>query len=102
MNAPLGKVVDHKNGNGLDNRKENLRVITQAENMKNTWARHSDNKYRGVYLLKKTNRWRAFIQADNKWIHLGYYSNLEDAARAYDKAAKKYFGEYAHLNFPQQ
>jgi hypothetical protein len=99
MQAPKGMVVDHKNSNTLDNRKENLRLCTQGENMKN--IRSGPNKY-GYRGISKTspNTFVASIRVKAKAKYLGNFSSAEEAARAYDAAALNYFGEFAKLNFP--
>ncbi len=101
MNAPAGFLVDHKSGNGLDNRKANLRIVTAAQNSYNMRKRTKtcSSKYKGVSKVKKNNKWRAYININSKYKHLGYFDNEIDAAGAYDEAAKKYFGEFAKLNF---
>ena len=102
MNAPKGMVVDHINHNGLDNRKENLRFATNAENSR--YARKTKNKfcsdYKGIHYIKKVKRWRARITFEGKTRYVGQYRDEISAAKAYDRAAKKYFGEFACLNFP--
>lgn len=91
--------VDHKDGDGLDNRKENLRLCTKNQNHYNSCVR-SDNTsgYKGVYYHKGAKKWMAYITKDQKRIHLGLHKNKEDAAVAYNKAAEEYFGEFARLN----
>lgn len=98
LDAPASMQVDHKNGDSLDNRRENIRLATQAENQHNrrVFAKNKSG-YKGVDLFHK--RWRAQIKFNNKKIYLGYYDTPEDAARAYDKAARLYFKEFASLNF---
>ncbi len=101
LNAPKGLFVDHINHNGLDNRRENLRLCTHLENLRN--ARPStggSSKYKGVSWEKAKKRFRAKINHNRKGIHLGYFKNEIDAAKAYDKKAKELFGEFAYLNFP--
>ncbi len=101
MNPPPGRFVDHENHEGLDNRKANLRIATPAENSRNRkkQSSKSSSRYKGVYLAKETKKWRAAIYHNNECIHLGYFENEEDAAKAYDQAARLYHGEFASLNF---
>ncbi len=102
MNAPPGKIVDHRNGNGLDNTRRNLRFATPSQNSCNCRRRQNgSSKYRGVYFAKNRGKWRAQINYNGTRRHLGYFDNQEDAARAYDNAAKIYHGDFAVLNFPQ-
>ena len=92
--------IDHKNGNGLDNRKENLRFATHQQNMSNR-RNNKLNGYKGVYFHnhgKRRKRWVASIQEKLKKIFLGRFFKPEEAAVAYNEAAKKYFGEFAYLN----
>lgn len=95
------RMVDHINGNGLDNRKENLRIATVSINNYNCKIR-KDNKsgYRGVCWYEKMNKWHAQISFNSKVRHLGYFDILQDAAMAYDEAAIKFYGDNAFLNFP--
>lgn len=93
-----GKVIDHINGNTLDNRKSNLRVCTSKENSRN--SRLKEKGYKGVDFRKDRKKWRTTIRVEGKKIALGHYESLIEAALAYDKAAKKYFGVFARLNFP--
>lgn len=96
-------LVDHRNGDGLDNRRANLRPATHAENSRNV-ARRADNTsgHKGVSWAPHTNRWRALIVVDGRRTHLGYYPDPVDAARAYDAAAIEQHGDYAALNFPRK
>jgi hypothetical protein len=92
--------VDHWNRNGLDNRIANLRPCSQSMNIANA-AKRYDNKsgYKGVHPNRR-GTWTAAIKVNYRQIHLGTFPTKETAARAYDAAAVKYFGEFAHLNFP--
>ena len=96
-------LVDHENHNGLDNRKENLRLITPKENMWNARPKiGGSSSYKGVTWHKHKRRWNARIYFNNKMIQLGYYKSEQDAGSAYDAAARELFGEYACLNFPDR
>lgn len=99
MNAQPGEQVDHINNNGLDNRKCNLRITTQSQNLMNARKRpNCTSSYKGVYWCKEINQWIAKIKTKEERLNLGRFDNEIDAARAYDEAAKKLFGEYAKLN----
>jgi hypothetical protein len=102
IDVPDDLFVDHINHNGWDNRKANLRPATAADNARN--ARHprinTTSKYRGIWYNKRKKRWRAGISLKGKTIHLGYFRKEIDAAKAYDKTAKKHYGQFAILNFP--
>lgn len=108
--------VDHINHNGLDNRRGNLRLVTQSQNCMNR-RRAKKEGYKGVYFReygssyvsvtgeKKNYKyndgaWRACIRVDGKLKNLGSFKSEIEAALSYDSAAKKYFGEYACVNFP--
>lgn len=97
---PIGMVIDHKDGDKLNNRMSNLRVCTQVENMQNRVAasKPKTSKYKGVCWSKKDNRWRATIKVSGKQIGLGYFRDEELASRAYDEACVRYFGEFAKGN----
>jgi hypothetical protein len=103
MNAPDHLVVDHIDHNGLNNRKKNLRNCTFAENCRNTrLSSGTTSKYKGVHWHKRQKKWAAAIRCNNKTHHLGYFTDEAEAAKVYDKAAKKYHGVFASLNFPNK
>lgn len=97
LNAPKGIEVDHKNGDGLDNRKINIRLCTDAENSHNRKISKNKSGYKGVF-IRPNGKCFAYISVNNKRIHLGEFTNPKDAARTYNKAALKYHGEFANLN----
>jgi hypothetical protein len=101
-NTPDGLLCDHINGNALDNRKANLRSATALQNKWNSrkYSQSCSSKYKGVRFHKGIQKWTAMITVRHKRIHLGTFEDETEAAKAYDKAAKKYFGQYAYLNFP--
>ena len=97
-----GKVIDHINSNGLDNRKANVRFATAQQNGWNKRKQRGNysSKYKGVHWEKKRKEWRARIKCSGRSIHLGRFETEEAAARAYDAKAREFFGEFACLNFP--
>jgi hypothetical protein len=97
MSAGTGQIVDHIDGDGLNNQRENLRFCTKAENAKNrkAWGR---SRYLGVAWFKRDSKWRAQIFQNKIHKHLGYFDIEEDAAIAYNEAAKRIHGEFARLN----
>ena len=103
MDAPKDKVVDHINHNELDNRKVNLRICSKADNSRNrSKVKNSTSKYLGVNLGKGLKKYRVAIRKNYKPIHIGYFKNEIDAAKAYDEKAKELHGEYANLNFKEE
>ena len=97
---PEGHVVDHRNGNGLDNRKENLRVVTRSQNMMNRGkTRQNSTGYKGVYKTgdSKRNPYSAKIQKDNEVYCLGHYKTAEEAAAVRKKKEEELFREFAPL-----
>jgi hypothetical protein len=95
------QVVDHINGDGLDNRRANLRICTQAENARNRRKGTGTSRYKGVSLAKgRTKPWRAQIRVGDQVRNLGYFADEGEAARAYDAAASQLFGDFARLNCP--
>ena len=99
LNKPLtrNEKVDHINGNGLDNRRENLRVCTHAQNMRNQDRTiNATSKYKGVSFYK--GWWHARLTYNYKSVYIGRFDNEYDAMLAYNEKAKELFGEYAKLN----
>ncbi len=100
--APKGLEVDHRDGNGLNNQRDNIRVCTRAENQRNKASRCGSSRFKGVSFHKASRKWGASIRRDGVSTHLGLFTREEDAARAYDSFARIYFGDFARLNFPQE
>lgn len=93
--------VDHANGNGLDCRRENLRKCTRSQNNGNArkWQKKTTSRFKGVSWFRPAKLWRAYIGAGKNRIWLGYFKTEEDAAKAYDVAAKTMFETFAKTNF---
>lgn len=109
IDCPKGMQIDHKDGNTLNNQKSNLRIATPAQNTRNRPGdKNSTSRFKGVSLrIQKDKRngkvylytrWAAYIQVDKKLKRIGAFKKEEDAAIAYNEAAKKYYGEFAKLN----
>lgn len=96
--AKRGKIVDHKDGDGLNNRRRNLRHCTVRQNVLGAGVRPHSSRYKGVYWSKRDRVWRAQIGVHRKIICLGNFRDEGDAGRAYNKAARKHYGEFARLN----
>jgi hypothetical protein len=97
MGDPINIQVDHINGNKLDNRRENLRLCTHKENIRNQ-KKHKNNTsgYKGVF--RRRNRWMAQIQHDRQFVYIGTFDTPQDAAQAYDEKARELFGDFAKPN----
>jgi hypothetical protein len=100
MHAPAGMVVDHKNGQTLDNRPCNLRVCTPAENQYNKPPRGKRSQYKGVY--PDGDKWYAMIKHKGETHYLGMFDDEVEAAKARDHKAYELEGEFAYLNFPEE
>jgi hypothetical protein len=99
LQAPPHLDVDHTNGDGLDNRRSNIRLATEAQNMTRSKSRAHSSIYKGVSWDARNNKWRVDICIDKKSKNLGRYVSEVEAARAYDRAASRAFGPFARLNF---
>ncbi len=93
------KEIDHINGNSLDNRRCNLRIVTRSQNNMNQKKTRGTSKYKGVSWHKNNKKWRSQIRLNGKQMYLGLFDNEAEAAKAYDKRAKELFGEFAKPNF---
>ena len=102
VNAPSGIQVDHVNGNTLDNRKENLRFVTDSQNHANLQRTSAYSGFKGVHIDRRTGKFRANIGYKNRILYIGTYNTAEEAARAYDLYAIDLFGEFAFLNFKRE
>jgi hypothetical protein len=99
MKPNKGMVIDHLDGNPLNNQKNNLRICTNAENTRNSKINiNNKSGYKGVSYQENRNNYRAQIEFNNKKINIGDFIDPIDAAKAYNAAAVKYHGEFANLN----
>jgi hypothetical protein len=102
LGAPEGALVDHEDGNGLNNQRSNLRLATKTTNGQNAKLRaNHPTGFKGVRLDRReelAKRWMAAVRVDGKPVWLGRYATVEEAARAYDAAAMEHFGEFALTN----
>lgn len=100
MATPVGLVVDHINGNPLDNRKANMRNCTKKENSRNRRKPfHAQGRFKGVYRVP--NGWRTSIRLNSGVIYNKQFSSELEAAHEYDRLAQKEYGKFARLNFPE-
>lgn len=99
LKAAAGVEIDHINGNGLDNRKKNLRKTTRKQNGRNLRPRtNGTSKFKGVCRDKSRRKWASHIKVNGKSVFLGRFMKEKDAALAYNAAALKNFGKYARIN----
>lgn len=96
VSAPDGMQVDHIDGDGLNNRRSNLRIVTAAQNAQNgKFRRNNKSGIKGVYWHKSKGKWDASITVNRKLIHLGQFAKIEDAASAYAEASARLHGKFA-------
>ena len=96
--------VDHKDHDGLNNQRSNLRDATRQQNSHNArpWLGNAASRFKGVSWDSQAGKWKALIRVRGKYHYLGFYADEEQAARAYDAAAQDLFGEFAYVNLPQE
>ncbi|KKN70096.1 hypothetical protein LCGC14_0434210 [marine sediment metagenome] len=100
LSQPDGILTDHRDGNGLNNTRDNLRICTKGQNSMNQRPQKGGSScYKGVSWHKARGKWHARIELNQKTKHLGIYDNEIEAAKAYDNAASELFGEFAYTNF---
>lgn len=99
LHVPSGLIVDHRDFNGLNNVRSNLRVCTLTDNNAHT-RRDNPTGYRGIYIKPGRSKWYARAKRHGRLYTAGGFSSIEEAARAYDKMAFALHGEFAILNFP--
>ena len=103
IKPPPGLEIDHKNNNGLDNRRCNLRFCTRSQNMANSRGHtRRRSSFKGVSFHTQFRKWRAIITKNKKNLHLGFFKSQVRAAMAYDDKAKELFGQFANPNFPHR
>ncbi len=99
FDVPVGMEIDHVSGDGLDNRRKNLRLATHSQNCQNNLGkRRRSSRFKGVCWDRGRARWMASIQAGERHINLGRYATEEAAAAAYDCAARELHGDFARVN----
>ena len=100
LGAGPGQQVDHWDGDGLNNQRENLRECTNQENAANQHHKTAGctSRYKGVCWHERGGKWQALIRVNYRGVHLGYFDDEADAARAYNAAAVEFFGAFAYLN----
>ncbi len=94
-----GLIVDHRNGNPLDNQRHNLRICTNQQNCMNSKPRKGSSIYKGVTYCKQSRNWQAQLIVNGKHVRLGSHQKEQDAAKAYDAKVTKLYGDFARTNF---
>jgi AP2 domain./HNH endonuclease. len=99
MNPPEGMQIDHINGDKLDNRRENLRICTRDENLRNKGlVKKNTSGYKGLCWFPSMKKWQVRIRCNGEKLYLGYFADKKEAARVYNEAAIKCHGKFARLN----
>ena len=96
MAAERGQIIDHIDGDGLNNSRANLRLASHQQNMRNRRPAGGKSRFKGVF--SEGDHWRVCIKVDRESVHLGSYTSEEKAARQYDRAARLFYGEFARTN----
>lgn len=99
LRPPEKMETDHKDGNGLNNQRHNLRAATRSQNAQNRRKKKGVSRFKGVSWYGRIAKWQVSIRIKNKGVHLGYFSSEIEAAQAYDSVARRCFGEFACVNF---
>lgn len=102
MDAKPGDIIDHINGDPLDNRKQNLRKCTNSQNQQNTHSRGGTSRHKGVSFNKKSGMWLGVFNYEGKRYYCGLFQSEDDCACAVDQKRKEVCGEFAILNFPDR
>lgn len=102
MNALKGQDVDHRSGDGLDNRRDNLRFCTNSQNQQNRKKIKGSSRFKGVSWSKSSKKWQVHITLNKKVYYLGCRKSEIESALLYDAKARELFGEFAFLNFPDK
>ena len=100
LKAKKGQYVDHGDDNGLNNQRNNIRICTNSQNLQKARKKKgkASSKYKGVHFVEMTKKWKATITTNYKFYYLGCFKTEKEAAIAYNKAAKKYYKDFARLN----
>jgi hypothetical protein len=99
LGKQTGMDIDHEDGNGLNNRRSNLRHATKRQNQQNQKRAYGVSRFKGVYKGKQPGSWKAHLRVNGKMTHIGTFYDEVEAAKAYDESARFHFGEFAGCNF---